>query len=335
MGEVIVIGSPLWHETRRRCITGTDCPALLGVTPDEGRYANSTPLKIARRIKIARGLMPGVLEDDEAESDLLYAGTASEDLNAKLYERIASRESGQRRVVLRDHADFRTHPQFDWLASTTDGLVIHADFDDPKTEMSWGLRSGSGVFECKMPIWARNKWRDGAPLAYKLQVTVGMAIRGLEWGSISGLRLPTVDWSDIEFNEATWRKILAFLQDWHARFVLQDQMPDAEAGDIGLLRELHRPTPRKVIFLPPALSDTAHELAELQAQASALESEIKAKKATIQQALQEAGAEIATTADGEVSYRFRRYMQKVKAKPAVEAGEKEATEFERFYAKEK
>lgn len=320
---IIHPGTPEWLADRATVITSTDTPALLGVTREEGRYKDSTPYKIARRIKIARGLMKGEQESDADDSDLLYAGSASEDLNAKLYERVASRELGSVRRVRRMDANYRRHPQYDWLASTTDGVVVAI----PHMSMP-----GDGVWEAKMPLYGYGKWRDGPPLAYKLQTLVSMAIRSSAWGSISGLRLPVVDWCDIEFDPTAWGRILAHLQAWYERYILQDQMPEAEAGDSGLLADLHRPEPRKTIYLPLAspLDDEAHRLADLKAQAKALDEEIDATAAKIKQHLQQSEAEIAMTHDGTVGWQFRRYIEHRKAKPATEARDVETVKFEAF-----
>lgn len=314
MSAIILPGTPAWFEARRTRITSTDVPALLGVTVDEGRYKDSTPWKIAARIK---GMLPPAEDED---SDLFFYGTESEALNAKLYQRAVKRDAQQERSVIVSPGLCK-HPAFDWLASTPDGTVIH---DRPDC---------TGVWEAKAPIYGRRKWSEGVPLAYQVQVSVSMAILGLSWASVSALHPPSVDWADVERNETFIRNMLELLQEWRDRYILKDDMPPAEAGDSSILSDLHKQRPGKTIFLPLALSDDAHTLAEKVATHKALGEEIEGLKARLKQHMMAEQAETAKSQDGEVVFRFYKYEQTIKPKPAVEGGKRTATRFVRVTPK--
>lgn len=313
MASVIVPGTPEWFAARKVRITSTDVPALLGVAVSEGRYKESTPYRIAARIK---GRLP---EEEDQDSDLFFYGTESEQLNSRLYLRAVKRDAQQERSVIVSPG-LCLHRTLNWLASTPDGTVHGA--------------RGSGVWEAKAPIWGRAKWSEGVPLAYNVQVHVSMAILGLRWASVSALRPPTVDWADIECNERFMANMLEVLQAWWDRYIVGDDMPGVEAGDSPLLRDLHRPEPKKTIFLPLPLSDAAEDLADKLATIKALEEEADKLKAELQQHMLAEKAEIALTADGKTGWKFTKQIQNVKARPATEASTREVVKFERYTPKE-
>lgn len=330
--EIITPGTPEWFAARKVRITSTDVPAILGVAVSEGRYKESTPYRIAARIK---GLLP---EEEDQDSDLFFYGTASEQLNSKLYLRAVKKDAQQERSVIVSPG-LCLHPEFNWLASTPDGMVYREEGfarpdSDSKTPFADTVKRMCGVWEAKAPIWGRAKWSEGVPLAYKVQVYISMAILGLPWASVSALRPPTVDWADIECDERAKQNMLEVLRAWWDRYIVGDDMPGVEAGDSPLLRDLHRPEPKKTIFLPLALSDAAEELAGKLATIKALEEEAEKLKAELQQHMLAEKAEIALTADGTSGWKFTKQIQQIKAKPATEAGTREVVKFERYTPKE-
>ena len=325
--EIITPGTPEWFAARKVRITSTDVPAILGVAVSEGRYKESTPYRIAARIK---GLLP---EEEDQDSDLFFYGTASEQLNSKLYLRAVKKDAQQERSVIVSPG-LCLHPKFNWLASTPDGMVYRSSIGINGVALHEDGPQCAGVWEAKAPIWGRAKWSEGVPLAYKVQVYISMAILGLPWASVSALRPPTVDWADIECDERAKQNMLEVLQAWWDRYIVGDDMPGVEAGDSPLLRDLHRPEPKKTIFLPLALSDAAEELAGKLATIKALEEEAEKLKAELQQHMLAEKAEIALTADGTSGWKFTKQIQQIKAKPATEAGTREVVKFERYTPKE-
>ena len=329
-GEIIRPGTPEWFAARKVRITSTDVPALLGVAVSEGRYKESTPYRIAARIK---GRLP---EEEDQDSDLFFYGTESEQLNSRLYLRAVKRDAQQERSVIVSPG-LCLHPKLHWLASTPDGMVYRpVGCIGPRTHdaLAAACEKMSGVWEAKAPIWGRAKWSEGVPLAYNVQVHVSMAILGLHWASVSALRPPTVDWADIECNERFMANMLEVLQAWWDRYIVGDDMPGVEAGDSPLLRDLHRPEPKKTIFLPLSLSDAAEDLADKLATIKALEEDADKLKAQLQQHMLAEKAEIALTADGKTGWKFTKQIQNVKAKPATEASTREVVKFEKYTPKE-
>jgi putative phage-type endonuclease len=253
--------SPEWHERRRVSITGTDVPAILGVSKFR------SPMDVWARIT-------GKVEDVFTGNAYTEWGNETEDTNRRLLAKRFGYE-------VTDSVGLCVDDEFDWLVSTPDGLIASA------------RRDRLGVWEGKSPThWTAGEWVDDhVPVAYQVQTQVNMRVMDLDWGVVSALIPPSKPddvWLravPVEFDERFHDAMMDEVQLFRDQYVLKDTPPPATARDLGCLKLLHPEPNGRAVFLAPQVQEAWAVRATAKASIREYTAIVKAQDATIIQAL--------------------------------------------------
>ena len=272
-------GTPEWRARRRRAISGTDVPAILGNSKWK------TPLSVWSRIVMDQG-------GDSESSAFMRWGNLMEGSAAAEYEQ-------QTGIAIQRLDRLAQHPTLPFLVSSPDGFV-----EDP-------FREGRGVAEIKCPsFYTRDEWGDGlAPEHYVNQVEANLCTMGLRWGVLIAL-LPPMSPDDslivtkvIELSNERRDEIESTIAAWWERHVVREEQPDAIFRDEEYLRNLHPNDEPRTVLLDGPLLDAAREREALIADIKAKEEEANNIKARLIQGM--GSAAWATTPDRDLTYSFR------------------------------
>ena len=262
LGRVIECeaGSLEW----RQKITATKAVAILA--PEMGFRAFQTPLEVWCDIMAAlRGE-----ESEDQDNAFMRWGRWTERNNRELISRELDR-------YVSDSPGMVVDAEFDWLATTPDGVISEAPGDE-----------GSGIWEGKSPsVYKRDDWMDCIPASVLAQLQLNMRTTGFRWG-VGSAFLPPSKADDVILvhhkiarNEGFIENAVDYLRDWWERYVLADRMPEptGDERDKKLLSGLHpRHAQGKSISFSDGLAAQLPKLAEYKA----AEKENKAKASKIE-----------------------------------------------------
>lgn len=175
-----------WLEERNNGIGASEVAVLLGLS-DWSSPAHLWAQKT------------GQIEKGASDAEYLEYGRFMEQGCAARYEYRTER-------TLRDMGRFTILRSKRWpfLFATLDRIIEHVP------EKEFGLYPfqpfmiGPGACEIKSPvIYGYQKWDEGVPLAYQVQLQTQLAVTGFKWGSF-GAQMPTgrFDCIDVERNDA-------------------------------------------------------------------------------------------------------------------------------------
>lgn len=215
-----------WLRARARGFGGSDAGVVWNVSHYSSRFA----LWARKR---------GVDWEDEGEREWLMIGDLLEPAIAELYRkrtRCAPLVDLGRTTILRS-------TRWPWLFATLDRVVP-----------SRPDREGVGILECKnRGAYALRSWDEGVPLEILLQVQHGLAVTGLQWGSVAALlggnvfRYVDVERDDelIELHAEACRELWAMVESGE-----QPEVDASESTGRALAALYARPTPGLVVALP-------------------------------------------------------------------------------------
>lgn len=248
-----------WLEDRRRGIGSSDAAGILGVSPW------ATPLSVwADKV----GLSVDVAMDEEPER--LRWGT--------LLEPVILAEYGRRRGV-----DVEAHPQ--------DQVVAH---DDLSTHMActpdgYQVDVERELVEVKTTSqYMADKWADGPPLHYQVQVQHQMACTGLSRATIVVLiGGQEMRWFDVERNDRFIATLEKACRDFWERYVVTGEQPPASDSviDLDVLVRLHPDDNGETVELPGEAQVWDSRLADIKAGLKALQEEKKELEGKIKAAI--------------------------------------------------
>jgi putative phage-type endonuclease len=203
---------------RQQGIGGSDAPVILGLSTWR------TPLQLWAQ-KTGRA-------QETDDNPTLRRGRKLEAVVVSEYEEETGRETIAVPEMLR-------HPDLPWMIVHLDRKVKAAD------------RHGLGALEAKSAnIYRIREWDDEAPLAAQVQLMHGMAVAGLDWGSVAGL-LGGLEfkYQDIDANPEFIGNLIAR----EAAFwtlVLDDTPPEPVAADASMLSKLFQAIEGESVDLP-------------------------------------------------------------------------------------
>lgn len=243
-----------WLEERRRYITGTDAPVILGVSGWD------SPLSLFARKK-------GLISEKE-ETERMRWGTRLQPLVLEAF----SEETG-RKVTHEPPFSLAKSAAHSFMAASLDGRQVHPE-------------KGPGIVEVKTGgFFKADDWKEEPPVEYQVQVQHQMLVAGVTWGSIAvligGQRLL---WIDVELNPRFAERLVVQERAFWERLQRNDPPdPDASAATRDALRALFPQDTGSTVGLPPEAIEIAAELDQLKAaekeagaRITALENQIKA-----------------------------------------------------------
>lgn len=206
-----------WLEARRKIITATDMPAILGVSPYAGALAvyeskvvGDTEVEESERMRFGRRLQPAIIEE--------YSERTGRPAN--------------------DHGiDISLHPSFKYIGATLD-----ADQKDPSL--------GEGALEIKTTEWIDED--EEPPLHWQVQLQHQLMTARLNWGTIACLvKGNKLVWWDLKADPDLHRKLEARAHEFWQQ--VQRQIPpdaDGTDADAAAIKSLYpREVPEKTITL--------------------------------------------------------------------------------------
>lgn len=166
-----------WHELRRRLITATDLPAILGIDPwrSEGDVAR-------RKLGLAEEPDPGIPA---------RVGTALEPLIAQLY----AEQTGR---AVTPHGGIAIHPELPWAGASPDYVA-----EDRLVEVKW---SGS-----------RRAWAAGLPQHYECQVRWQLGVTGYPRADVAALVGTDLRVYEVEHDPALFDQLVVVAEDFRRR----------------------------------------------------------------------------------------------------------------------
>ncbi len=205
--------SPEWFDYRRRHITGTDVPAILGLTKW------GSPLEVWM-VKTGKKL------PEREETDAMNWGKHMEEACRRWTES----EIGA--PIAENKDSIYIHDTIDWLCCTPDGFVVKKVGQNLINDRYWEGKAPS--------IFTRDEWQGAVPKHYAMQVQIGLEITGLDEGILSALIAPELKWGRVDAHPGI-DEVLEKLADFWEGHVLRDIPPSASASsrDRLLLKELH------------------------------------------------------------------------------------------------
>lgn len=236
-----------WLALRKRYLTASDVPAILGQVPWD------SPLAVFGR---KLGLI-----DEKEETEAMRFGKLLQPIVRDAYV-----EETKRQVTDVGEYTLLVSERWPFLACTLDYLI------EPIP-----TRPGEGTLEVKTTgAFHRGEWSEGPPIRSQIQLQMQLIVTGLLWGSVAGLiggqsfRWADVD-PDVDFQEAAVQAVREF----HRRLELKDP-PPADWGDSSkaVLKALYPQETGETIALP----DEAHTWYEQWEAGRKLESQGKKQK---------------------------------------------------------
>ena len=200
-----------WFAYRRKHLTATDVPAVLGLSPWK------TALSVWME-KTGRD-MP----KEEEESDSMVWGRLTEDVNRQWVER----EAG---VTIQGTPGCFEHQGYSWLAATPDGFV---QSERGNTVAVWEGKTTNP--------FKKADWTMGVPEHYRVQVLTQMFVCGLERGLLSVIIPPQLKWAWIDQDPDFFHTVETTLTRFWEGNVLADIPPKAtgSAIDTSMMKVLH------------------------------------------------------------------------------------------------
>jgi len=253
--------SPLtheWHARRKGAITATDVPKILGMSEW------GTALEVWGRITGHLDLQ----KEDEEKKPWLEWGRRTEDM----HRRWVADEAG---VFISDSPGLVQHPEIPYLLATPDGL--YGERDEAPTDLAGPLElPWLGVFETKAPSpWTSFDPKEGAPLAYQIQVQTQLAVCDLDEAILSSLHWPGPKWARVEKHDAFQERALGFVTAFWENYVLKDTPPPPTDRDIKVLERLFPEADGTVIRLGEVVAHDCRRWQEISEQLSALNKRTK------------------------------------------------------------
>ncbi len=208
--------SPEWFDYRRKRITGTDVPGILGMS--KYKSALSVWCKIT-----------GKTVDEREQNELMVWGNRLEGLCREW-------TADEVPCVIKPMAEIAQHDELDWFCCTPDGLI---------QEFARGTAhyEPKGTWEGKATSpYHKDEWSEGMPKQHQVQVLAALAVTGLDYGILSVLFYPDPPrWGRIERNDVLVDRMLNKLTDFWEKNVLKDIPPPAGEidEDTRILKTLH------------------------------------------------------------------------------------------------
>lgn len=191
-----------WLKARRKVITATDMPAILGVSPFSSALAvyeekalGTSAVEENERMRFGRRLQRPVMDE--------YCERTGRPAN--------------------DHGmDISIHPTYNYIGATLDG-----DQKDPK--------KGEGVLEIKTTDWIDED--EEPPLHWQVQVQHQMMVTNMHWGTIACLvRGNHLVWWDIDADRELHRQLEQQARDFWKR--VKEQVPPEPDGSEAAARAI-------------------------------------------------------------------------------------------------
>ena len=272
-------GTEEWRAARRKAITGTDVPSIIGNSKWK------TPLSVWSRIVLDQG-------DRVEETAFMRWGNALEGVAASEFERLTG-------MAVERNDRLARHPKLPYFIGSPDGVVT-----DP-------LREDPGVIEFKAPsMFTRDEWSEGdAPAFYVNQLEAYLCITGLRWGSLCAILPPAraddelIVTTHVELTDERRSEIERTVQEWWERHVVREEQPDAIHRDEEYLRRLHPDDEPRTVLLEGELRAAVEEREALLAEVKAKKEQADDIKARLIQNI--GSAAWATTGDDGRAYSFR------------------------------
>ena len=238
-----------WLEYRRRHLTSTDVPAILGLSP------YSTPLGVWLE---KTGNRQSV---EQSNKDVLEWGSRMEPMALDwLSDETGVRFTGTDEII--------QHPVHEWLCCTPDGFG-----NDAKGELVGAEVKAPGPY-------MRDEWANAVPEHAQIQAQVAAYCSGVKRTAICGVIHPRLLWRWVDLDEARMAEIVAECERFWVEHVLADEPPDPieNARDDGFVRELHPEDSGEIKPLSPLAIDASYRLALVEEQVKPLEAEVKLLK---------------------------------------------------------
>lgn len=237
--------SPEWFDFRRKHITGTDVPAILGLSKW------SSPLEVWM-VKTGKKI------PEREETDAMIWGRHLEEAcRCWTAEAIGHTIEPNKDTIY-------VHEELDWLCCTPDGFVVEKVGRNLLPTKYW---------EGKCPsVYSRDEWSGGVvPKYYGQQVQIGLEITGLTEGILSALISPELKWGVVG-PDPNLERTLETLTNFWEHHVQRDVPPAASASDRDtlILRELHPADDGEVVALSPKCIAASNRLDWLEKQRSLL-----------------------------------------------------------------
>lgn len=235
-----------WKAYRHNRISGTDVPAILGLS----RWA--TPLSVWMRVT-------GRAHDD-AEGEYLEWGSRMEDINRAWTQ-------DDLKLAIEPNRHLWAHPDREWLVCTPDG------FFEKEGELCY--------WEGKAPsVWTKDDWNEGMPLQYQCQVAIGLEITDTDLGLLSALIQPgPPKWGWLKRDKVLAQKLLDQIDCFWEEHVIKDVPPGVSGErDRGLVNKLHPEDSGATVAMPDHLCAITDEIDRLKEQADATADLMEQKK---------------------------------------------------------
>ncbi len=222
-----------WLEYRRKHLTSTDVPAIMGLSP------YSTPLgvwlsKTGRRES-----------DEQVNRDALEWGTRLEPMALDwIRDELKLPKYG---IIHSD--EIIGHHDYPWLCCTPDGF-------------SNGQVPAFAV-EVKAPgAYMADEWKNQIPDHARLQARIAAACLGMDRAIVAGIIQPRIYWMWVDTDLPTLDPIIAECERFWVEHVLADEPPEvtSDPREAGFVRELHPDDSGAIISLSPLAVEASRRL---------------------------------------------------------------------------
>ncbi|MFN7971255.1 MAG: YqaJ viral recombinase family protein [Acidobacteriota bacterium] len=185
-----------WLAARRKLLTATDSPAILGVHPTRSAF----------QVFVEKTEGVELTEPNEA----MRWGQRQEPVIAEAYQEETGRD------VAPPPQRLTVHPTIPWMGASLDRLVMDG-------------KRGLGVLELK--VTSKDVSR-AIPAHWQVQVAHQIEVAGVEWGSIAVLiRGQRMEWFDVERNDRFIKALLRRLAEFWAEHVLKRVPPPVDGSE--------------------------------------------------------------------------------------------------------
>jgi len=258
IGDEATLTKPEWLAVRHTGIGGSDAAAIFGKSPWKSTYALWT--------EKVREEPPAPLPATQA----MAFGTQMEPHLRTLFAEVTN-------LTVIEDTTIYAHPEHDWMLANLDGVVLDDFTGEPVA-----------VLEIKTASQPQ-KWANGVPEHYRLQVVHYLAVTGLAKGYVGVLlRGEEFRTYEVQRDEAEITHLIATEERfWHS--VLEHREPEVDGSDSTKAALLDTyPTSDGEVDLDPTVIELIERRAGLKRDADAVAEEIKAIDAAIMRMLGDA-----------------------------------------------
>jgi putative phage-type endonuclease len=273
-----------WLHERRSRLTGSEIASIFDANKFKSRlelYAEKT----------------GIIEPKPVDSEPVQWGKEFQGAIGRRFAQKTGRE-----VTEANPFALYVHPDLDWLACTLDF------FEKDKEK-------GEGILEAKATDF---QWEEDAPPMYQIQLQCQLAITGIPYGTLcafNGLKKPPV-WIDYDRHDAFIKTLISKAEEFWWRVQTKNPPPvgvEASESTRAALSALYPHDTGTAVALPSEAVQWTEEIAKFEAQAKALEEQVKIRKNWLREKI--ADASYGALADG----RAWKWAEVVTPMPAQEA----------------